>query len=377
MGGGFKMLHLVSQLPLYGIHSTTGADPFYWMRAILASSRGTVMELGMTPIITSGMVIQLLYGFGSGISLFTATNICENIIWQTFSPTTINSGWGMEFEGAVIALVHLLIRRTDKVCALREAFFRHNLPNMTNLLSTVLMFLVVIYFQGFRIDLPVRSKTVCGQQGSYPIKLFYTSNIPIVLQSALVSNVYLISHVLYKNFGRYFLVRVLGSWKASGSQLVTASGLVYYITPPSSLAATADDPIHALLNLVFILSTCAILSRKWIDISGSSAQDVAQQLKEQRMVIPRYRDENLPKVSNRYIPTAAAFGGMCIGALSLLADLMGAIGSSTGIYKMHSSAVNYTRHAWIKAWPHDLDNTKIILVRTYSRYRTQALISTS
>ncbi|KAF6135400.1 hypothetical protein GIB67_027274 [Kingdonia uniflora] len=49
-----------SQLPLYGIHSTTGADPFYWMRAILASRRRTVMELGMTPIITSGMVIQLL-----------------------------------------------------------------------------------------------------------------------------------------------------------------------------------------------------------------------------------------------------------------------------------------------------------------------------
>ncbi|KAF6138680.1 hypothetical protein GIB67_009874 [Kingdonia uniflora] len=326
----------------------------YWMCAILASSRGTLMELGMTPIITSGMVIQLLqvsklikvdnnvredrkllsgaqkllsiliaigsaaayvlcgmydellqkgYGFGSGIALFTATNICENIIWQTFSPTTINSGRGMEFEGAFISLVHLLISRTGKVCALREAFFRHNLPNMTNLLATVLMFLIIIYFQGFRIDLPVRSMTVRGQQGSYPIKLFYTSiNMPIVLQSALVSNVYLISHVLYKNFGRYFLVRVLGSWKASGSQLVIASGLAYYITPP-----------------------------KWIDISGSSAQDVAQQLKEQRMVIPGYRDENLPKVSNRYIPTAAAFGGMCIGALSLLADFMGAIGSGTGM----------------------------------------------
>ncbi|KAF6135399.1 hypothetical protein GIB67_027273 [Kingdonia uniflora] len=90
----------------------------------------------------------------------------------------------------------------------------------------------IIYFQGFRIDLPVRSKTVRGQQGSYPIKLFYTSNMPIVLQSALVPNVYLIFHVLYKNFGRYFLVRVLGSWKASGSQLVIASGLAYYITPP-------------------------------------------------------------------------------------------------------------------------------------------------
>ena len=98
MGGGFRVLHLVrpflaflpevqsadrkipfrekviytvislfiflvcSQLPLYGIHSTTGADPFYWMRVILASSRGTVMELGITPIVTSGLVMQLLAG---------------------------------------------------------------------------------------------------------------------------------------------------------------------------------------------------------------------------------------------------------------------------------------------------------------------------
>ncbi|KAI5387359.1 hypothetical protein KIW84_073476 [Lathyrus oleraceus] len=42
--------------------------------------------------------------FGYGISLFIATNICENIIWKAFSPTTINSGRGAEFEGAVIAL---------------------------------------------------------------------------------------------------------------------------------------------------------------------------------------------------------------------------------------------------------------------------------
>lgn len=51
-----------SQLPLYGIHKATGSDPFYWLRVILASNRGTVMELGITPIVTSGMVVQLLVG---------------------------------------------------------------------------------------------------------------------------------------------------------------------------------------------------------------------------------------------------------------------------------------------------------------------------
>lgn len=119
----------------------------------------------------------------------------ENIIWKAFSPTTINSGRGAEFEGAVIALFHLLITRTDKVRALREAFYRQNLPNVTNLLATVLVFLIVIYFQGFRVVLPVRSKNARGQQGSYPIKLFYTSNMPIILHSALVSNLYFISQV--------------------------------------------------------------------------------------------------------------------------------------------------------------------------------------
>ncbi|KAH0036580.1 hypothetical protein KCU72_g10528, partial [Aureobasidium melanogenum] len=33
----------------------------------------------------------------------------------------------------------------------------------------------------------------------------------------------------------------------------------------------------------------------------------------------------------RVIPTAAAFGGACIGALSIVSDLVGALGSGTGI----------------------------------------------
>jgi len=49
------------------------------------------------------------------------------------------------------------------------------------------------------------------------------------------------------------------------------------------------------------------------------------------MVIKGHRDTSMIKELNRYIPTAAAFGGLCIGALSILADFMGAIGSGTGI----------------------------------------------
>jgi len=51
-----------SQVPLYGIMSSDSSDPLYWMRVILASNRGTLMELGITPIVTSGMLMQLLAG---------------------------------------------------------------------------------------------------------------------------------------------------------------------------------------------------------------------------------------------------------------------------------------------------------------------------
>ena len=61
--GATLVLFLVcSQVPLFGIMSSDSSDPLYWMRLILASNRGTLMELGITPIVTSGMIMQLLAG---------------------------------------------------------------------------------------------------------------------------------------------------------------------------------------------------------------------------------------------------------------------------------------------------------------------------
>ena len=56
-------LSCTAQIPLYGIMSSDSADPFYWMRVIMASNRGTLMELGISPIITSGMIMQVSVSF--------------------------------------------------------------------------------------------------------------------------------------------------------------------------------------------------------------------------------------------------------------------------------------------------------------------------
>jgi len=280
-------------------------------------------------------LLQKGYGLGSAISLFIATNVCETIIWKSFSPTTINTGRGTEFEGALIALFHLLLTKQDKVRALQEAFYRQNLPNVTNLLATILVFVLVVYFQGFRVELPVKHAKAKGNQGSYPIKLFYTSNIPIILQTALVSNLYFISQILYKRYPENIFIHLLGRWEepemSVSGQMRPVGGLAYYVSPPTSFTEIASDPLHAIFYVAFILIACALFSKTWIQVSGTSALDVSKQLRDQQMVMVGHRTSSMHKQLNRYIPTAAAFGGMCIGALTIVADFMGAIGSGTGI----------------------------------------------
>jgi protein transport protein SEC61 subunit alpha len=115
-------------------------------------------------VITMDDLLSKGYGLGSGINLFIATNVCESIFWRCFSPTTFNLGKGTEFEGAVIALFHMLLTRPNKFKAIQEALFRQGLPNLTNLGATVLVFLVVIYIQGFKVELPLKYQNYRGQQ---------------------------------------------------------------------------------------------------------------------------------------------------------------------------------------------------------------------
>lgn len=414
------------QIPLYGIQSTGARDPFYWVRAILASNRGSLMELGVSPLVTSSLIMQLLagsgllsvdqsqlqdrqlfngaqklfgllitigqaivyvfsgmfgevadmgagnaillvfqlfmagvvvlmldemlsrgYGMGSGISLFLAANICEGVVWKAFSPTTISTGSVVgqatgktEFEGAVVALFHKLLTAdySNYQRSLVNAFYgtdRANLPNIGNLIATVAVFLLVVSVQGFEVKIRVQQANQRKAQFSKSIKLFYTSNIPVILLTALISNMYFISQLLFKRFGGNLLVRMLGTWPAENAPNsgMPDGGLAYYLSPPRNMAHVREDVFHALFYVFFVLTACALFSKTWIDFSGQSVDDVAAQWEQEGIVLPGMRS-NKDKIKTklqRYIPTAAAFGGMCVGALSIAADFIGAIGSGTGI----------------------------------------------
>ncbi|CAA7271372.1 unnamed protein product [Cyclocybe aegerita] len=256
----------------------TNYRAFYNVSTPCWTDLGTgVCLLLIIQLIVAALIVILLdellrkgYGLGSGINLFIATNI-----------------W------AIVALFHLLFTWHDKGRAFKEAFWCKRLPNVMSLISTV-----VIYLQGFCIEIPVKSNRFRGQRGTYPVKLFYTSNMPIMLQSALTSNVFIVSQMLASRFPSNLFVRLLGVWEP---------------TEDSPQLRGRLDPIHAAVYITFMLSACALFSKTWIRVFGSGPRDVAKQLKDQQMVIAGHRE------------------GAILGLRSVAADLSGAIGSGTSI----------------------------------------------
>jgi len=100
--------------------------------------------------------------------------------------------------------------------------------------------------------------------------------------------------------------------EGSGGQSVPVGGLAYYVSPPNSLAEILYDPLHAIIYFAFILTACALFSKTWIEISGSSPRDVAKQFHDQGMVIKGFREQSTLTVLKRYIPIAAAFLVECV-----------------------------------------------------------------
>ena len=104
----------------------------------------------------------------------------------------------------------------------------------------------------------MRSRRARGQQHTYPIKLFYTSNMPIILQSALVSNLYFISQLLYKRYGGNLLVQLLGRWKVRAPpppppppRLASSAGGCWHprpLLPPAGRQTQIHNPNPASLT---------------------------------------------------------------------------------------------------------------------------------
>jgi len=286
---------------------------------------------------SGGIIVILLdevvskWGFGSGISLFIAAGVATQIAIGLLSPFVAPNG---KYVGNVIGFVISILNSNNLVA----------LSYLTPMITTVIVFLIVIYAQSIRIDIPLVFSAMRGFGRTWSLKLFYTSNIPVILAAALIAN--------FQLMGRIGLdpATSCGFLACYDSQGSITSGILYYLTSPRNLLGEAvagilthSEMIRAVTYLLFLSVTCMVFSIFWVSTSGMSSGSVAEQIENTGMHIPGYRNDKktMEGVLQRYIPSLAVLGGLAVGVLAAFADFTGAIGTGTGILLTVMIVYNY------------------------------------
>ena len=65
--------------------------------------------------------------------------------------------------------------------------------------------------------------------------------------------------------------------------------------------------------------------------SKTTPKDFAKALRSRNMTLPNHQEESNFHKLNNFIPTAAMLGGITIGFMTVVGDLLDVAGSSTGI----------------------------------------------
>jgi len=304
---------------------------------ILQIALGSVILMYLDEIISK-------YGIGSGISLFIAAGVSMAIIGgvinlifaQNGMIEAITGGGAEAIPGALLVLLPFIF--------------------------TIIVFMVVVYAEGIKVEIPISYERVRGLAPKLPLKFFYVSNIPVIFASALLLNVQL--------FGALILPKSDDLLSAKGSLLSyigvvdsnnqIRDGLLYLITPIYAgggtvthwnYITTVSTPIfgipewvHALTYILFLAFASVLFGLFWVETSNMDAASMAKQLNNSGLQIPGFRRDPrmLETILGKYIFPLTVLGSFCVGALAGVADLVGALGTGTGIlltvgilYKMY------------------------------------------
>lgn len=315
------------------------------LASTLGVGLGVITLLLLVQIFIGGTLILFMdevvskWGIGSGVGLFIVAGISQQIVTGIFN-------WQLE-EGLPVGLIPKWIyiaqnTGADYLFSGEGLMFLLVRGGILALLSTVAIFLLVVYVESTRIEIPLAHSAVRGARGRFPVKLIYASVLPMILVRALQANIQMVGIILS---GRG--ITFLGEF--SGSKPL--NGIMYYLAPihspydwiPSlvresfaSYGATAPAVwqigLHVLADAIMLIGGGIIFALFWIETTGMGAKPTAQKIFNSGMQIPGFRRNigSIEKVMQRYIPKVTVIGGAFIGILTLVASLLGTLGSAGG-----------------------------------------------
>ena len=302
------------------------------------------------------------WGIGSGISLFIAAGVSQAIFTGLFNWLPIGAGeLSLQNPPAgVIPGTYYYVTNTNlgdiTSWSYETIFIGNNRIGYQNaivpLIGTILIFLIVVYAESTRIELPLAHGGVRGARGRYPIRLIYASTIPVILMAALLANINMFALLLYQSdimfLGHQWWIGLYPTDPATGQLLTTTAtgGGAWYLSSPSGISnwlipiMQGGDGMHSALQYslrviiyISVLIIGSILFAKfWIETTDMGPSAVARQIQSSGMQIPGFRRDPrvLKKVLERYIPVVTVIGGATVGALAGFADLIGTVGNASG-----------------------------------------------
>lgn len=302
------------------------------MRGLEASPGYATIVIGQ--LILGGLVIVYMdevvqkWGFGSGVSLF----IVAGVAWRLFTGLFQFVGIGgqnclSDFSGTPCTGKVLVILQSVINGAPSEA-----LVAFATILVTGIIFASVVWAQSLKVEVPLTYDRLRGYGVKWPLAFFYASVIPVILVAALIANLQLFASLMENWLGH---PTFLGGF----AQGVPISGFAYWINAPNILelglrgGLAFNNLIQAFLRLIVYMILSMVFAIFWVRTAGMDSSSQAKNIISSGLQIPGFRKDErvLESILNRYIMPLTVMGGLAIGALAAVADLLGALTSGTAI----------------------------------------------
>ena len=303
------------------------------------------------------------WGIGSGISLFIAAGVAQQIFTGTFNwePSSTTSAVPAGTVPKTIYYLQNLPANQLASTGLEQIMFAPPNP-LIALIGTMGIFMIVAYTESTRIELPLAHGKARGARGRYPIRLMYASNIPVILVAAVLANVSMFSLLFWQHPEWPFIGQQtwIGEYPGANDPLVTSQqiqrttpvgGLAYYFSNINGVTdwllplinpdvyqvylrgnAYWEVLVHLVVYLLVMVGGSIVFAKFWIMTTNMGPESVAEQIESSGMQIPGFRRDPriLRRVLDRYIPVVTVISGAFVGALAAGADMIGTVGQASG-----------------------------------------------
>lgn len=288
------------------------------------------------------------WGFGSGVSLFIGAGASWQLVTSALQfidqqgKNCLLSFGTTACSGKILVLIQSIINK----------YPIEFISAAGAIIATTLIFLLIVWVQALKVEVPLSYGRLRGYSVKWPLSFFYTSNIPVILTAALIVSFQVFAGILENaaapcaviggvctglaKFASYF------GWMGHFSNGQAISGLAFWVGSTNLLELIIRggflpkyifQGLTHTITYVFLSTVFAIF---WMKTSNMDAKAQAHKIAASGLQVAGFRQDErvLESILDRYIMPLTVMGGIAIGLLASLTNLMGALISGTAILLM-------------------------------------------